>query len=127
MSDTTTASEQASLSPGALWAWIKGDHHRWAYMKIWLWLFVLTMAEVFIAEQFIIDIIGPTLVNIGLVLMALAKAAYVALIYMHLNSETRVLRWTALWPFAFPALYAFVLIGEAVWRVFHGQLNGMFP
>jgi len=49
--------------------------------------------------------------------MALVKAALVGLYYMHLIHETKALRWSVALPMAAPALYAFVLIAEASWRL----------
>jgi cytochrome c oxidase subunit IV len=44
------------------------------------------------------------------------KAACVALFFMHLKWETRVLRGIVVIPLALPAFYALVLITEAIWR-----------
>ncbi len=49
--------------------------------------------------------------------MALVKAVLVALFYMHLNHETKIIRWSVLVPLCFPPLYAVVLIAEAGWRL----------
>jgi caa(3)-type oxidase subunit IV len=53
---------------------------------------------------------------VGLVGLALTKASLVGLFFMHLRTEMRALKLTVALPFAFPALYAFVLIAEAAWR-----------
>jgi cytochrome c oxidase subunit 4 len=48
--------------------------------------------------------------------LALVKAAFVALYFMHLKWESRVLRLTVAIPLSLPVLYALVLITEAIWR-----------
>lgn len=99
-----------------------GDHgehehkpNRKEYWVIFGLLLALTILEVGIAQPGLG--ISKTLMRLGLVGMALAKAALVALFYMHLKHETRVLRLTVFIPLATPALYAVVLISEAAWRL----------
>jgi cytochrome c oxidase subunit 4 len=99
-----------------------GDHgehehkpNRKEYWVIFAALLILTILEVGIAQPGLG--ISKTLMRLGLVSMALAKAALVALFYMHLKHETRVLRLTVAIPLATPALYAVVLISEAAWRL----------
>lgn len=83
------------------------------YIMVFLLLTVLTLAEVGVVH---VPGIGRALLISALVLMALAKAGLVLMSYMHLSHETRALKLTVLIPFAFPAIYAFVLIAEASWR-----------
>lgn len=96
-----------------------GDHehkpNRKEYWVIFGLLLLLTVLEVGIAQPSLG--ISKTLMRLGLVGMALAKAALVALFYMHLKHETRILRLTVAIPLATPALYAVVLISEAAWRL----------
>lgn len=96
-----------------------GEHehkpNRKEYWVIFGLLLLLTILEVGIAQPSLG--ISKTLMRLGLVGMALAKAALVALFYMHLKHETRVLRLTVFIPLATPALYAVVLISEAAWRL----------
>lgn len=96
-----------------------GDHehkpNRKEYWVIFGLLLLLTVLEVGIAQPSLG--ISKTLMRLGLVSMALAKAALVALFYMHLKHETRVLRLTVFIPLATPALYAVILISEAAWRL----------
>lgn len=92
-------------------------HHpvnRKQYWVIFVVLFVLTVLEVGVAQ---VPGISRTLLAILLIGMALAKAACVGLYYMHLNHETKILRWGVMIPFSAPALYAFVLIAEGAWRL----------
>jgi caa(3)-type oxidase subunit IV len=77
-------------------------------------LVVATMLEVTLARA------APGLphapVVVGLVALALAKAAVIALVFMHLAHETRALRFTVFGPLAAPALYGLVLMADAAWR-----------
>lgn len=97
-------------------------HHapdRKEYWRIWFILLVLTVLEVGVAylEKFI----GKTALVTCLVGMALAKAGIVALFYMHLKHETKVMRWSVMIPMMFPALYAFILIAEGTYRAIWGS------
>jgi caa(3)-type oxidase subunit IV len=92
-------------------------HHapnRKEYMVIFLVLFVLTVLEVAVAQ---VPGISKTLLALALVSMAIAKAAFVGLYYMHLKHETNVMKLTVAIPLATPAVYAIVLIAEATWRL----------
>lgn len=92
-------------------------HHkpnRAEYMKIFVVLFVLTVLEVAVAQ---IPGIGKGLLTISLVSLAVTKAAFVGLFYMHLKHETKILRWTVAIPLSAPAIYALVLIADAGWRL----------
>jgi cytochrome c oxidase subunit IV len=85
------------------------------YMVIFAALAVLTVVEVAVTRPELHVPHGPmTLALIGL---ALTKAAIVALYYMHLKHETRVLKLTVALPMAAPTIYALVLISEAAWRL----------
>lgn len=88
--------------------------NRKLYFQIFVVLAVLTALEVGVAKM---PGIGKELMVSALVLLAVTKAAFVALFFMHLKSETRALKLTIALPFAAPVLYAFVLIGEAAWRL----------
>jgi cytochrome c oxidase subunit 4 len=90
-------------------------HSRRPYLIIFGLLFAFTVLEVLVA----LPSLGVSrgLKVSALVILALTKAAMVALWFMHLKSEFKVLRWSVLLPFAFPALYAVVLISEAAWRL----------
>ncbi len=88
--------------------------NRKEYWVIFVALLLLTVLEVGLAQ---VPGISKTLMRLGLVAMALAKAGLVAMFYMHLKHETRVLRLTVAIPLATPALYAVILISEAAWRL----------
>ena len=82
------------------------------YLVIFFVLFVLTVVEVGVSYAH-----GPkTQIVVVLFALALVKAACVALFFMHLKWETRVLRATVVLPLALPVVYALILISEATWR-----------
>jgi cytochrome c oxidase subunit 4 len=86
------------------------------YLTIFFVLFVLTVLEVAVAY-----VQGhKTEVVVALFALALVKAACVALFFMHLKWETRVLRAIVVVPLALPVLYAVVLISEGAWRRYVG-------
>jgi len=91
------------------------SHSRRPYLVIFGLLFAFTVLEVLVALPSLG--VGRGLKVSALIILALTKAAMVALWFMHLKSEFKVLRWSVLLPFAFPALYAVVLIAEAGWRL----------
>jgi cytochrome c oxidase subunit 4 len=87
---------------------------RKTYLKVFGILIVLTVLEVGIVY---IPGLARGLLVIGLVGLALAKAAAVALYFMHLKEETKWLKFTVGVPLlVFPPLYALVLIFEAIGR-----------
>jgi cytochrome c oxidase subunit IV len=88
--------------------------NRKQYWFIWLYLLVLTLAEVGVAS---ISSLSKSWVVSALLLLAVVKAALVGLFYMHLVHETNVLKWSVAIPLASPVLYAVVLIAEASWRL----------
>jgi cytochrome c oxidase subunit IV len=87
---------------------------RRAYRNVFLALVVLTAAE--LGLVYVPRIPHGGLVA-GLVLLALGKAALVALFFMHLASETRALKLTVILPFLLPAAFAVALMGDAIWRI----------
>lgn len=91
------------------------ESHRKKYWIVFIVLSALTALEVGVV--YIPGITRGLMVS-ALVLLAITKAALVMLFFMHLNSETKVLKWSVMAPFALPALYALVLIFEASWRYF---------
>ena len=91
--------------------------NRKEYWKIFVVLAVLTVLEVGVAQ---LPGFSKRTIAVGLITLALTKAACVGLFYMHLKSETKVLKATVFLPFAAPAIYALVLISEAAWRFASG-------
>ena len=84
------------------------------YLVIFAVLTALTILEVVLAQ---IPGISKKLLALALVGLAVTKAGIVALYYMHLKSETRVLKLTVALPLAAPTIYALVLMTEAAWRL----------
>ena len=85
--------------------------------KKYIWLVFAGLAIMTILELLLPMIQGMrNFVIFGLVILALAKAACVLVWYMHLNHETKGLKASIIYPFAFPFLYAVVLIAEALYR-----------
>ena len=83
-------------------------------MLIWGYLLLLTVLEVGIV---FIPGIDPTLMILGLVAMAVVKAGLVCYYYMHLKWETDGLKWPIIIPMVTPAIYAVVLVLEAIYRL----------
>ncbi len=90
------------------------ESHRKEYIVIFGWLTVLTIVEVGVVY---IPGIAMGLLVSALVGLALVKASLVGLFYMHLKSETNILRLGVAIPMAIPLFYALVLIAEAAWRL----------
>lgn len=85
---------------------------RKSYLGIFAALFVLTVLEVGVAY-----VHGHrSAVMLCLFSLAAVKAACVALFFMHLKWETKVLRLVVAIPLALPVLYALILITEGIWR-----------
>jgi len=70
------------------------DKEERRYLVVWFWLFVLTLFELGTVQLHIAKVV----VVMVLVILALTKAAMVALYYMHLVAEKRTLTWIAVTP-----------------------------
>ncbi len=88
--------------------------NRKEYWVIFLMLFALTVLEVGVV--FIPGIAKAHLIAV-LVIMALVKAALVSLFFMHLNHETKIVRWGVIGPLMIPFLYAAALVADAMVRL----------
>lgn len=89
------------------------------YLKIMVWLTVLTVIEVAVPE-----VVGnKILLAILLTVMACWKAGIVGWHYMHLNHETGWMRFVALTPLI-AAIYAGVLMLEAPTRAINEYREG---
>lgn len=84
------------------------------YWVIFVVLTVLTALEVGVVY---VPGIGKSSLIAVLILLAVVKAAIVALFYMHLNHDTSIMKWSIALPLSMPAVYAVVLIGDAAWRM----------
>ncbi len=91
----------------------RGAAHRRQYVVVFVLLGVLTLVELAVVRT--PGIARPAVV-IALVTLAVAKAALIALFYMHLRFETRIMRLTVLGPLLAPAVYGLILIAETAWR-----------
>lgn len=100
-------SEHAGAQSGAV---ARGAAHRALYAAVFGVLGVLTLVELGVARTPGIPRMG---VVVALVTLAIAKAALIALFYMHLRYETRILRLTVLVPLVAPGIFALILIAEA--------------
>ena len=88
------------------------EHKRPNYVLIWLYLFVLTVAEVALAFEL------PVSRNVKLLLLlflAVWKALLVALFFMHLKFERWRLRLIFIVPLPLAAILVSVVIMEKVW------------
>ena len=83
------------------------------YFIIFAVLGVLTLLELGVVKM---PGIGRAPMLVALIALAVTKAAFVGLYYMHLKYETRFLRLTIAIPLATPAFYALILIAESAWR-----------
>ena len=90
---------------------------RKTYLTILLYLAVLTGLEIGLATPGLG--LDRALVAVGLISMAMAKAALVLFFFMHLKDESRVLQNVVILPFFFPPFYAVVLMAEGYARL-HG-------
>ena len=90
--------------------------HRKQYVLVFLALFALTVLEVGIVYV----PMSKTLMVAALLGLALAKAWMVGWFFMHLNHETSIMRLTVAIPMLFPALFAFILIAEGIYRLAWG-------
>ena len=88
--------------------------HRAQYLVVFGVLGGLTLVELGVARA---PGVARAAVVLALVTLAVAKAALIALFYMHLRFETRILRLTVLGPLVAPAIYGIVLIAEAGTRM----------
>ena len=84
------------------------EHASTNYWLIWLYLFILTVAEIAV----VFAPMAKLLIVIALVSLALVKATLVAAYFMHLRFEARTLALIALTPLFLGALLIFILIPD---------------
>lgn len=85
--------------------------HKMVYFKVFIALTVLTVVELLIPEMKISQFAKAS----SLSALALVKAGMVGWSYMHLNEETRWLKFIALIPVS-AFIYAVVVVLESVYR-----------
>ncbi len=83
------------------------------YLAVFAALAVLTAVEIGVVY---LPGVGRGALVGALVLLAVTKAGLVGLFFMHLRSETRLLKASVAVPMLLPAVFATVLVAEAVWR-----------
>jgi cytochrome c oxidase subunit 4 len=86
-------------------------HVRPHYIRIWLYLFVMTIAEVLLAFKLPV---GPNTKLILLLILAIWKALLVALFFMHLKFERWRLRLIFIVPLPLAAILVTAVIMEKV-------------
>jgi caa(3)-type oxidase subunit IV len=87
-------------------------HRHPPYIKIWIYLALLTAAELLLAFKL------PISPNVKLILLlgtAVWKALLVALFFMHLKSEKWNLRILAMVPLPLAAIFICAAISEKIW------------
>ncbi len=85
--------------------------HKKTYWMVFAALAVLTLIELYVAEMDIAYVMKAS----GVTFLALGKAFLVAYIFMHLNEETRWMKFIAAVPI-FAVMYAVFIIVESVVR-----------
>jgi caa(3)-type oxidase subunit IV len=80
--------------------------HRRDYFRVFWVLLVLTIVEVGVSYVRV----DKRLVSAVMVGLALSKAAFVGLFYMHLRYETKALQWLAFLPLPLAAFYGVFLM-----------------
>lgn len=88
-------------------------HSKKTYVVVFVVLAVLTAIEVAVSQ--ILKQQRGTMIFL-LVSLAVTKAAFVALYFMHLKHEKRALKLVVGLPMLLPPIYAVVLMAEAVSR-----------
>ena len=103
------------------------SHSEPNYIAIWFWLAVLTVAEIWVARM---GLPKPLMIS-GLIGLAVAKAALVALYFMHLRFERVSLGLIALTPPLLLILLTFALypdaLGAALDRVYSNKPSAAAP
>ena len=82
------------------------------------WVIFFVLAILTALEVGVVDVpMGKTLIITALIGLAVVKAAIVALFYMHLNHDTKIMKLSIALPLSIPAVYAVVLIMDAQMRL----------
>ena len=90
------------------------------YMAIFYWLFGLTVAELAVAYMGL-----PKALMVALLVgLAVAKAALVAMYFMHLKFEVRTLGLIAITPPILLVMFLFITYPDTAWRLFTHWTNG---
>ena len=92
---------------------VAAARERAPYLVAFAVLVALTLVEIGVVKS---GGIPHRAAVVALIAIATAKAALIALFYMHLRYETRILKLTVLGPLAAPAVYGLLLMLDAAWR-----------
>jgi len=107
-------SEKEILQPAASSAaHVAAARERAPYLVAFAILVVLTLVEIGVVRS---GGIPHRAAVVALIAIAIAKAVLIALFYMHLRYETRILKLTVLGPLVAPAVYALLLMLDAARR-----------
>jgi cytochrome c oxidase subunit IV len=107
-------SEKEILQPAtSSAAHVTAARARSPYLVAFAVLIALTLVEIGVVRS---GGIPHRAAVVALIALALAKAALIALFYMHLRYETRILKLTVLGPLVAPAVYALLLMLDAARR-----------
>ena len=85
-------------------------HNHPNYMKIFWALAILTVVEIAVVFM----PLGKLVIGAALVVLAVWKAALVAMYFMHLRFETKTLGWIAITPLAIATLLVFLLLPDGM-------------
>jgi len=96
------------------------EHAHPNYMAIFYWLFGLTVAELAVSYMGLPKSFAVAL----LVALAIAKAALVAMYFMHLKYEVRTLGLIAITPAVLLVMFLFITHPDTSWRYFLHWTNG---
>lgn len=80
-----------------------------AYVKVFIALALLTLVEVWVSGV----AADPVLVALALVAMAVSKAALVAMYYMHLRYDRKLLSYIAVVPFVLAAVMVVIILNDS--------------
>ena len=92
---------------------VPAARERTPYLAAFAVLVALTLVEIGVVRS---GGVPHRAAVVALIAIALAKAALIALFYMHLRYETAILKLTVLGPLVAPAVYGLLLLLDAAWR-----------
>jgi caa(3)-type oxidase subunit IV len=92
---------------------VPAARERSPYLVAFAVLIALTLVEIGVVRS---GGIPHRAAVVALIAIAIAKAALIALFYMHLRYETRILKLTVLGPLVAPAVYGLLLMLDTAWR-----------
>ena len=88
-------------------------HKQPNYVGVFWSLFILTICEIIVANTHF----AKPLIVVTLVFLAMIKAALVALFYMHLKFEKRVIYFIAIFPLFLAVILTVMVLSDKVHRI----------